>query len=164
MHQPKRVVKDSAASRNSLVDMALSLAASTGTSTNDFFKVSSQVWPGGMTGADMIAKNKIKSIDDCHRKRREKEEGGFRGAKLRSGGNLSSMAIQASTDVVPHHQRGYGTTAGHKHKHGTAYGTPQRPAASGVTCKAIEEATVAFSCQDCSRTLARSFDLVRSQR
>lgn len=56
MYQPKRVVKDSAASRKSLVAIALSLAVSTGTSTNDFCKVSSQVLPGGITGADMIAK------------------------------------------------------------------------------------------------------------
>ena len=59
MHEPKRVVKDSVASRKSLVVMALSLAASTGTSTNDFCKVSSQVLPGGITGADMIAGNSI---------------------------------------------------------------------------------------------------------
>lgn len=56
-------MKDSAASRNSLVDTALSLAASIGTSTKDFCKVSSQVLPGGMTGADMIAE---RSIDICH--------------------------------------------------------------------------------------------------
>jgi hypothetical protein len=42
------------------------LAASIGTSTNDFCKVSSQVLPGGMTGADMIA------IDNCHRAGGEK--------------------------------------------------------------------------------------------
>lgn len=69
MHPPKRVVKDSAASRKSLVDTALSLAASMGTSTNDFCRVSSQVLPGGMTGADMIAENSIENLE-----RRKKEE------------------------------------------------------------------------------------------
>jgi hypothetical protein len=45
------VVKDSAASRNSVVAIALFLSASMGTSVNDFRKVSSKVPPGGMTTA-----------------------------------------------------------------------------------------------------------------
>lgn len=49
------VVKDSAASRNSVVEMALSLLASMGTSTKDFLKVSSKVPPGGIVGADMVS-------------------------------------------------------------------------------------------------------------
>ena len=44
---PKSVVNDSAASRKSEVGMALPLAVSTGTSTNDFLRVSNQVPPGG---------------------------------------------------------------------------------------------------------------------
>lgn len=54
LHVPNRVVKESAASRNSVVEIALSLAASTGTSENDFFMVSIQVPPGGITGAEVI--------------------------------------------------------------------------------------------------------------
>ena len=45
---PKSVVKLSAASRNSLVDMALSLLLSTGTSTKDFLMVSKKVPPAGI--------------------------------------------------------------------------------------------------------------------
>lgn len=50
-------VRDSAASMNSLVAMALFLSASTGTSTKERLKVlaSKKVPPGGMTGADMMA-------------------------------------------------------------------------------------------------------------
>ena len=44
---PKRVVSDSAASRNADVGMALSLLASIGTSTNDLCRVSNQVPPVG---------------------------------------------------------------------------------------------------------------------
>lgn len=51
--EPKSVVKASAASKKSLVEIALSLAASTCTSTKDFFKVSSHEPLGGMTIADM---------------------------------------------------------------------------------------------------------------
>ena len=40
---PKSVVSDSAASRKALVGMALSLLLSTGTSTNDLWRVSNQV-------------------------------------------------------------------------------------------------------------------------
>ncbi len=56
---PKRVVVDSAASRNSDVGMALSLLASTGTSTKDFFRVSNHVPPAGketFDGTAMIGK------------------------------------------------------------------------------------------------------------
>lgn len=54
---PKMGVRDSAASMNSLVAMALFLSASTGTSTKERLKVfaSKKVPPGGMTGADMMA-------------------------------------------------------------------------------------------------------------
>lgn len=50
-------VRDSAASMNSLVAMALFLSASTGTSTKERLKVlaSKKVPPGGITGADMMA-------------------------------------------------------------------------------------------------------------
>ena len=51
---PNRVVKASAASRNSVVAIALSLATSTGTSANDFFMESNQVPPGGTIAADDI--------------------------------------------------------------------------------------------------------------
>jgi hypothetical protein len=44
---PKRVVNDSAASRNSVVEMALSFSLSTGTSVKDFLNVSRKVPPGG---------------------------------------------------------------------------------------------------------------------
>lgn len=44
---PKRVVNDSAASRNSVVEMALSFSLSMGTSVKDFLKVSRKVPPGG---------------------------------------------------------------------------------------------------------------------
>lgn len=54
---PKMGVRDSAASMNSLVAMALFLSASTGTSTKERLKVlaSKNVPPGGITGADMAA-------------------------------------------------------------------------------------------------------------
>lgn len=44
---PKSVVNDSAASRNSVVEMALSFSLSTGTSVKDFLSVSRKVPPGG---------------------------------------------------------------------------------------------------------------------
>ena len=44
---PKRVVNDSAASRNSVVGTALSFSLSTGTSVKDFLNVSRKVPPGG---------------------------------------------------------------------------------------------------------------------
>jgi len=44
---PKRVVNDSAASRNSVVETALSFSVSTGTSVKDFLSVSRKVPPGG---------------------------------------------------------------------------------------------------------------------
>lgn len=56
---PNIVVNDSAASRNSVVEMALSFSASTGTSTKDFRNVSRRVPPGGMTTA-MIPIKKAK--------------------------------------------------------------------------------------------------------
>lgn len=49
------MVSDSAASRKSEVGIALPLAVSTGTSMNDFLRVSNQVPPGGnITWKDMI--------------------------------------------------------------------------------------------------------------
>ena len=51
---PKMVVRDSAASRNWVVAIALSFSASTGTVVKDCLKVSTMVPPGGMTGADMM--------------------------------------------------------------------------------------------------------------
>lgn len=53
---PKMVVRDSAASRNSVVRTALPLASSIGTSTKDLLKVDTMVLPGGMTGADIIGR------------------------------------------------------------------------------------------------------------
>ena len=53
-YEPKIVVKDSAASRNSVVEMALSFSAFTGTSLKDFLKVSRMVPPGGISTADMM--------------------------------------------------------------------------------------------------------------
>jgi hypothetical protein len=44
---PKRVVNDSAASRNSVVETTLSFSVSTGTSVKDFLSVSRKVPPGG---------------------------------------------------------------------------------------------------------------------
>jgi len=44
---PNSARRDSAASRNSVVSIALSPALSTGTSTNDLLKVSRKVPPGG---------------------------------------------------------------------------------------------------------------------
>lgn len=44
---PNKVVKDSAASRNSLVETALSFSLSTGTSEKDLLIVSRNVPPGG---------------------------------------------------------------------------------------------------------------------
>lgn len=57
-HSPKRVVSDSAASRNTVVGIALSLLASTGTSTKDFRRVSNHVPPVGneeLEGIDIVA-------------------------------------------------------------------------------------------------------------
>lgn len=51
---PKMVVRLSAASKNSVVPMALSLSASMGTSTKDFLRVSTKVPPAGITTADML--------------------------------------------------------------------------------------------------------------
>lgn len=48
------VVRDSAASRNSVVLMALSLSASMLTSAKDLRKVWTMVAPGGMAGPDMM--------------------------------------------------------------------------------------------------------------
>jgi hypothetical protein len=50
---PKKVVRDSQASRNSVVATALSFSALMGTSTKDLLKVSRSVDPGGMVGAMM---------------------------------------------------------------------------------------------------------------
>ena len=66
---PKRVVSDSEASRNSLVWMAFSLAASTGTSTKDFWMVSKKVmvavWLVGFAiGAD------VNGVEDGKRQER----------------------------------------------------------------------------------------------
>lgn len=44
---PKRVVNDSAASRNSVVAIALSFSLFIGTSVKDFFRLSRKVPPGG---------------------------------------------------------------------------------------------------------------------
>ena len=49
------MVSDSAASRKSLVGMALSLLASTGTSTKDLCRVSNQVPPAGKVEFDGTA-------------------------------------------------------------------------------------------------------------
>jgi hypothetical protein len=51
---PNRVVNDSAASRNSVVAIALSFSLLMGTSLNDFFRVSRKVPPGGKAFADAI--------------------------------------------------------------------------------------------------------------
>lgn len=59
------VVKDSAASRNSVVEMALSLSASTGTSTKERLKVESRVAPSGTAGADMVDEAPIVDSEDA---------------------------------------------------------------------------------------------------
>lgn len=51
---PNRVVRASAACKNSSVEIALSLSLSTGTSTKLFFRVSKNVPPGGIAGAAMV--------------------------------------------------------------------------------------------------------------
>lgn len=51
---PNKVVRDSVASRNSLVETALSFSLSTGTSVKDFFTVSRKVPPGGYAFVDAI--------------------------------------------------------------------------------------------------------------
>jgi hypothetical protein len=53
-YAPKSVVRASAASRKASVDIASSLALSTGTSTKLFLSVSKNVPPGGMLGAVMV--------------------------------------------------------------------------------------------------------------
>lgn len=55
MYTPKRVVSDSEASKKSVVGIALSLLASMGTSTKDFFSVSNQVPPAGYEKFDGTA-------------------------------------------------------------------------------------------------------------
>lgn len=53
---PNKVVNDSAASRNSVVETALSFSLSTGTAVKDTLRVSRKVPPGGYAaGAAMIA-------------------------------------------------------------------------------------------------------------
>jgi len=52
---PNNVARDSAASKNLLVLMALSLLSSTGTSVKEALMVSKNVPPGGYVGADMLA-------------------------------------------------------------------------------------------------------------
>lgn len=54
---PKMVVSDSAASRNSEVEMALPLAASTGTSLKDRLSTWTIVPPGGNVGAEAMMGN-----------------------------------------------------------------------------------------------------------
>jgi len=51
---PNSVARDSAASKNLLVLMALSLVSSTGTSVKEALMVSKNVPPGGYVGADMV--------------------------------------------------------------------------------------------------------------
>lgn len=51
---PNIVVRDSAASKNSLVDTALFFSLSTGTSVKDLFTVSRKVPPGGYAFVDAI--------------------------------------------------------------------------------------------------------------
>jgi len=51
---PNMLVRDSAASRKSVVWMALALSASTGTSVKDFLKVSRRVPPGGIVVAAIL--------------------------------------------------------------------------------------------------------------
>ena len=60
---PKSVVSDSEASRKSVVGMALSLLASTGTPTKDFLRVSNHVPPAGketFEGTAMIAGSEVR--------------------------------------------------------------------------------------------------------
>ena len=57
---PNKEARDSAASRNSEVDMALSLAVSTGTSANDFLRDSNQLLPGG--NADLEAIKRMETV------------------------------------------------------------------------------------------------------
>lgn len=52
---PKRVVNDSAASRNSVVEIALSFSLSIGTSVKDLLRVSRNVPPGGYEAAAIFA-------------------------------------------------------------------------------------------------------------
>ena len=52
---PNKVERDSDASKNSVVEMALSLLSSTGTSTKDLFSVSNQVPPAGYEKFDGTA-------------------------------------------------------------------------------------------------------------
>jgi hypothetical protein len=59
IHVPKSVLRLSAASRNSVVEIALSLDASTGTSTKLFLTVSKKVPPGGYAAAAAIVKCSI---------------------------------------------------------------------------------------------------------
>jgi hypothetical protein len=54
---PKMVVRDSAASRNWVVAMALALSASMGTSVKEVFMVETQVWPAAR--ADMMARSLV---------------------------------------------------------------------------------------------------------
>jgi hypothetical protein len=54
VNPPNNVDRLSAASRNSVVEMALSLEASTGTSTKLFLTVSKKVPPGGYAAAIVI--------------------------------------------------------------------------------------------------------------
>lgn len=51
---PNKVVNDSAASRNSVVDTALFFSLSTGTLTNERLSVSRKVFPGGITTAMIV--------------------------------------------------------------------------------------------------------------
>jgi hypothetical protein len=51
---PNKVVRDSEASKNSLVDIALSFSLSTGTSVNDLLMLSRKVPPGGYALVDAI--------------------------------------------------------------------------------------------------------------
>lgn len=54
INPPNSVVRDSAASRNSVVAMPLSFEASIGTSTKDFRRVSNHVPPGGIISVEDI--------------------------------------------------------------------------------------------------------------
>ena len=61
---PNRVVNDSAASRNSVVAIALSFSLVMGTSLNDFFRVSRKVPPGGKAFVDAIVKDLFAELGD----------------------------------------------------------------------------------------------------
>lgn len=120
---PNMVVRDSAASRNSVVWMALFLSASIGTSVKDFLNVSRRVPSGGIEAAILLGSvcnleltnkgswERIRNVDDVMNWTKTRRQG-------RTGSGQSTRAPQSGPSIntpdasdesrLPHIVQGYG--------------------------------------------------------